>query len=111
MKKIKNWLFEPYHLGKSDIRYLKGIQSEAQEKTKKLRVFQLILFNIMILAIYSFLFAMCIVYIAISFSMVYWFAFVGVFFVIPIMMLIKYMQKKVYMKFRDAYIEKDPSLF
>lgn len=107
MKKLLNWLLEPYSFGQSELKHLKRIYSEASGKKKKIRLLQLRYFNILLLVIYSFLVIMSITYIVLI--VVHWLVLLGLFFTIPFMILIKKIQKKLY-DFKNAYIEKNKNL-
>ncbi|WP_186579821.1 hypothetical protein [Aquibacillus kalidii] len=105
MRKFIHWLIEPYQTGRVEITYLKGMLNEQLNKGMKNRLYQLISFNAMILIIHTFLLAMIVTYVVLTFVNI--FSFLGIAFIIPIILLLKTFYKKNHMRFRDIYIDKD----
>lgn len=107
LNKITNWLLEPYKIGTNEIRDLRKLQRETTDKGKKNRLHGLISFNVIIFIIHTFLLAMIATYIVLTFVNV--FSFLGIAFIIPIIMFLKWFYRNRYMKFRKVYINKDPN--
>ncbi|WP_019244266.1 MULTISPECIES: hypothetical protein [Bacillus] len=109
MKKIINWLVEPYIIGKREWYHLKEMKYNLKSSKEKARVMQLQYFTILLLAVYSvFLFA-TIADVILAFF-VGWYRLVTLIMTIPLMLITKKMQKNRYMNRRDAFIKGDSNL-
>ncbi|MBM7704398.1 hypothetical protein [Metabacillus iocasae] len=110
MKAIINWLIEPYHIVRSEFQTFASLKKqESTPKEEKMRIYQLQVFNILLLVVYSLFFIAFFVYIGMIF-IVKWYALSGIIVGLVMMSVIKFIQKKRYLKRRNAFIKNDPTL-
>ena len=110
MKKLVNWFIEPYQIIWSEFQYLENLKKAGGTSTKeKNRISQLKTFNFLLLFIYSLFFVSFYVYIILLF-IVGLYALSGIVVGLLMMTLIKLVQKKKYLKRRNAFIKDDPTL-
>jgi len=109
MNKIMNWFIEPYGIIKSEWSLLSHHKQQDLTSSEKTRVKELQSFNIMLGAVYTLFF---IIFMADLVMLIFgnWYSAAGVVFGLLMMALIKKIQVTRYLKRRDAYIKKDPSL-
>ncbi|TXC89523.1 hypothetical protein FS935_16715 [Metabacillus litoralis] len=110
MKTIINWFIAPYQIVRSEWGYFSQIKrEESTSKEEEMRIFQLQIFNILLLVVYSVFFVTFFVYIGLIF-IVKWYALSGVIVGLVMMKAIKFIQENRYMKRRDAFIKNDSNL-
>jgi len=110
MKAIINWFIAPYQIVRSELILFSELKKEeTTSKEEKMRIFQLQVFNIMLVLVYTLFFGALFVYIGLLF-VAGWFALSGIIVGLIMMSLIKFMQEKRYLKRRDAFIKNDPSI-
>lgn len=110
MKAIINWFIAPYQIVRSELILFSELKKEeTTSKEEKMRIFQLQVFNIMLVLVYTLFFGAFFVYIGLLF-VAGWFALSGIIVGLIMMSLIKFMQEKRYLKRRDAFIKNDPSI-
>lgn len=110
MKAIINWFIAPYQTVRSELILFSELKKEeTTSKEEKMRIFQLQVFNIMLVLVYTLFFGAFFVYIGLLF-VAGWFALSGIIVGLIMMSLIKFMQEKRYLKRRDAFIKNDPSI-
>ncbi|WP_110114277.1 hypothetical protein [Bacillus sp. CGMCC 1.16541] len=110
MKKIINWLIEPYVIVRSEFQLFAQLKNQqSTPKEERMRIYQLQAFNIMLLLVYSLFFISFFVYIGMI-VVVEWYALSGVLVGLLMMSVIKFLQKHRYLKRRNAFIKNDPTL-
>lgn len=110
MKKIGNFFWEPYQIVWSEFHYLANWKKDSGTNTKgKGRIAQLQAFNALLLLIYSLFFVSFFVHIILLF-IVKLYALSGIIVGLLMMTMIKLVQKKKYLKRRNAFIKDDPTL-
>ncbi len=110
MKAIINWFIAPYKTVRSEFQLFSHLKNqETTSKEEKMRIFQLQVFNILLVAIYSVFFVALFVYIGLLF-VAGLYALSGIIVGLIMMTIIKFMQEKRYLKRRDAFIKNDPTM-
>jgi hypothetical protein len=110
MKKIVSFFWEPYHIIWSEFHYLANLKKDSGTNAKeKGRIAQLQVFNALLLVIYSLFLVSFFVYIILLF-VVKLYALSGIIVGLLMMTIIKLVQKKKYLKRRNAFIKDDPRL-
>ncbi|WP_303981514.1 hypothetical protein [Niallia circulans] len=110
MKKIVEFFWEPYQIVWSEFHYLANMKKDAGINAKeKGRIAQLQVFNALLILIYSLFFVSFFVYIILLF-IVKLYALSGIIVGLLMMNIIKLVQKKKYLKRRNAFIKNDPTL-
>ncbi|MFJ8071277.1 hypothetical protein ACIQZD_20355 [Peribacillus sp. NPDC096447] len=109
MNRILNWFMEPYSITLSELKYLAKLKKNTEETKEKIRISELIAFNVVFLLFFTGFLLLSIVYIILSFFTI-WYAFTALVISLPMMALAKSVQKKRYFNRRDAYIKNDPGL-
>ena len=110
MKAIINWFIAPYQIVRSELQLFSDLKKEeTTSKEEKMRIFQLQVFNIMLVLVYSLFLGAFFVYIGFLF-VAGWYALSGIVVGLIMMSLIKFMQEKRYLKRRDAFIKNDPTI-
>ena len=110
MKAIINWFIAPYKTVRSELQLFSHLKKQdTTTKEEKMRIFQLQVFNILLLTAYSLFFVTFFVYIGLLF-VADWYALSGIVVGLIMMSLIKFMQEKRYLKRRDAFIKNDPTI-
>ncbi|WP_368658102.1 hypothetical protein AB3Z07_24990 [Metabacillus halosaccharovorans] len=110
MKAIINWFIAPYKTVRSELHLFSNLKNQdTTSNEEKMRIFQLQLFNILLLAVYTLFFGAFFVYIGLLF-VVGWYALSGIIVGLIMMSLIKLTQEKRYLKRRDAFIKNDPTI-
>ncbi|HZH59336.1 MAG TPA: hypothetical protein VEY70_07150 [Metabacillus sp.] len=110
MKAIINWFIAPYQIVRSELQLFSDLKKEeTTSKEEKMRIFQLQVFNIMLVLVYSLFLGAFFVYIGLLF-VAGWYALSGIVVGLIMMSLIKFMQEKRYLKRRDAFIKNDPTI-
>ncbi|AZB41369.1 hypothetical protein CEF21_03025 [Bacillus sp. FJAT-42376] len=108
MKKFLHWFIEPYLIIRSELKSLSARRRQTDDSNEKLRIGQLIPFNYLLAVLYSAFFLYTLFYIGQA-ILVTWYSIGGLVITIPMMALAKAAQRK-YLRRRDAFIKKDPSL-
>ena len=106
---LLKWLVSPYGITKKEIVYLSNRKLQAECKNEKIRINQLLYFNVLFLALYSLFFISSLVYILIGIFISYE-GFLAIIFTFPMLLVLRKMQESRYLKRREAYIKNDPSL-
>ncbi|MFP3719318.1 hypothetical protein SFC57_14835 [Niallia circulans] len=110
MKKIVHFFGEPYQIVWSEFHYLANLKKdEGTHAKEKGRIAQLQVFNSLLILIYSLFFVSFFVYIILLF-IVKLYALSGIIVGLLMMNIIKLVQKKKYLKRRNAFIKNDPTL-
>ncbi|MBP3041499.1 hypothetical protein J9303_18820, partial [Bacillaceae bacterium Marseille-Q3522] len=66
MKKIIKWLMEPYGICISELKYLTKLRTQTHSKKEKIRIYELLYFNVLLMMLYSLFLLSSFIYIILS---------------------------------------------